>query len=174
MRTGAEVEETRRKGGGWTTVGRWPKPAGTRGQRQARQGEGASGRGTDLVGNSGEPPGACEQQRAVNVGWRRAEGQSPGVREPRAHRQERSGGGDVTREADSRRPEPVSGFTQREWRGELRSWSPGRSGRGQGEYGLCNRLKKVQCFRSGVSWGSNGSSRVSQSGSGCPQKLVSK
>lgn len=65
------MEETRRKGGVWTTVGRWPKPAGTRGQRQARQGEGASGRGTDLAGNSGEPPGACEQQRAVNVGWRR-------------------------------------------------------------------------------------------------------
>lgn len=60
-----------------------------------------------------------------------AKGQSPGVREPRAHRQERSGVGDVTREADSRRPETVSGFTRREWRGELGSWSPGRSGEGR-------------------------------------------
>lgn len=59
------------------------------------------------------------------------EGQSPGVPEPHAHRQERSGGGDVTRGADSRRPEPVSGFTRRDWRGELRSWSAGSSGQGR-------------------------------------------
>lgn len=101
----------------------------TRGRRPARQGEGASGGGRDAVGNGGEPPGACEQQRAVSVGRRPGdEGQSPGLPEPRAHGQERSGGGDVTRGADGRRPEPASGFTRREWRGELRSWSAGGSG----------------------------------------------
>ena len=45
---------------GWTsrrTAGRWSKPAGTRGQGLADQGEGVSGRGRDSGGDGGEPPG---------------------------------------------------------------------------------------------------------------------